>query len=118
MTVRGYQGGGLDGNNSEKLLHLTDELRRVAPFNCIPVLNLMSAFLRITEGCFSWDLAPDYEERIQVIQLFPYINNIIIVNLHQVFRRQYEEVMLYCEMMGLPFTVSWKVHVGKNIFEE
>ncbi len=67
MTIRGYQGGGLDGNNSEKLLQLTDELRRDAPINTCPVINLMSAMIKITHGCFSWDLAENYPELIMVM---------------------------------------------------
>ena len=29
-------------------------------------------------------------------------------------RREYENVMRYSDMLGLSFTVSWKVHIGKD----
>ena len=41
---RGYQGGGLDGNNSMKLLQKIHLLRQKVPTNLTPILDVLQLF--------------------------------------------------------------------------
>ena len=57
ITRHGYNGGGLDGNNAIKFLKNLPDIQQDVPAHLHPVLDTLSAFERVVEGCFSSDLA-------------------------------------------------------------
>ena len=44
VIIHGYQGGGLDGNNSKRLLDKVDALQQFLPPNAAPVIDCLRAF--------------------------------------------------------------------------
>ena len=62
VTIHGYQGTGLDGNNSKKFLSCSKELEQLLPENAAmpAIIDLLAKFDRVVTGCFSYELAPDY----------------------------------------------------------
>ena len=93
---RGYHGGGLDGNNSMKLLQNLDLLKPAIHEDFHPIIDTLELFKGIVQGCFSHTLCPDYKSRINQ------------------FRESYQRLMAYCERKfeqhEVKLTVSWKVH--------
>ena len=67
MTIHGYQGGGLDGNNSKKFLSCSKELEQLLPENvAMPaIIDLLAKFDRVVTGCFSYELAPVYIKQME-----------------------------------------------------
>ena len=93
ITRHGYNGGGLDGNNSKRLLQNLDSLKRVAPMSTVSVSACLSSFSNIISGCFSDQLSPNYKDLIET------------------FSVSYLEMQEYCgDFFGLKVTVTWKVH--------
>ena len=64
LTVYGRQGGGLNGANCERFMKKIDVLQKLASVNAVPILNTLQLFKRVQNGCFGWDLCPDYKGRI------------------------------------------------------
>ena len=57
ITTHGYQGGGLDGNNSKKFLCRSMELDQLLPVTSAPaVIDLLQKFDMVVKGCFSYEL--------------------------------------------------------------
>ena len=48
----GYNGGGLDGNNSKRLLDRLDRLASKFPSNCGPIFTSLQGLKRVVEGIF------------------------------------------------------------------
>ena len=89
----GYQGGGLDGNTSNKFLKKLEAMEDDILPVLHPVLNTLLMFRSVVEGCFSWDLAEDFKARITA------------------FTTSYRELMAYSvAVLEQPLTVTWKVH--------
>ena len=89
----GYNGGGLDGNNSAEFLRkielFYDDILPVLQ----PVLDVLLLFRDIVNGCFSWNLSEDFRERISN------------------FTTSYENLINYSNVvLQQPLTVTWKIH--------
>ena len=88
-----YQGGGLDGRNSSKLLCKLDLLQLELPINLHPVLKTLNIFSGVVEGCFSYELCTNYKEKIMD------------------FRDSYKNLMVYSKKsLKFPLSVTWKVN--------
>ena len=92
--MHGWQGGGLDGANSDRFLKKIADLRKVAPPITYPILNTLQKFQYITTGCFGWELCSDYKKRIQDFQTG-------LVGLQKYCRRVFR----------INFTIAWKLHM-------
>lgn len=93
VVRHGYNGGGLDGRNSNKLLLKLDKLQPELPNKLQPVLRTLRLFHRIVQGCFSHDLCSDYRERIRA------------------FKTSYQKLQSYSQKtLKVRLTVTWKVH--------
>ena len=87
------KGGGLDGNNSRKLLKKLDNLKLELPANLYPILKTLNLFKQIVDGCFSHNPCSDYKARINQ------------------FKESYKKLIAYCQKsLKVNLTVSWKVH--------
>ena len=93
ILLHRYQGGGLDGRNSSKLLCKLDLLQLELPINLHPVLETLKIFSCIVGGCFSYELCTDYKEKIMV------------------FKDIFKNLMMYSKK-SLKFLLSktWKVY--------
>ena len=93
ILMHGYQGGGLDGRNSSKLLCKLDLLPLELPINLHPVLETLKIFSCIVEGCFSYELCTDYKEKIKD------------------FRDSFKNLMVYSKKsLKCLLSITWKVH--------
>ena len=98
---RGYQGGGLDGNNSRKFLQKLDILKSEVPRKLHPILETLKLFNLVVESCFSHELSSDYREKI--------LN----------YKQSYKQLSDYCnKRLKFKLTVSWKVHCVTAHLEE
>ena len=96
VTIHGYQGGGLDGNNSKQLLRKSTELDQLLPGDeaTDAIIDLLGKFNCVVSGCFSYELALDYRRRLDV------------------FTTAVWEVRRVCEEVhGIKVSVPWKVHM-------
>ena len=96
MTIHGYQGTGLDGNNSKKFLSCSKELEQLLPENAaIPaIIDLLAKFDRVVTGCFSYELAPDCIKRMD-----HFINSV------------WELITVCKHKLSIKLSVTWKVHM-------
>ena len=96
VTIHGYQGGGLDGNNSKKFLSCSKELEQLLPENvAMPaIIDLLAKFDRVVTGCFSYELAPDYIKRMD-----HFINSV------------WELISVCKHKLSIKLSVTWKVHM-------
>ena len=58
ISVRGYQGGGLDGVNSNLFLKHLNFLFFSVPADAQPVKDMLASLKVFVEGCFGIDLSP------------------------------------------------------------
>ena len=94
ISRRGYQGGGLDGNNSKKLLDKVGCLENVAPLSTVPMTNCLTSFESVVNGCFGFELDTNYEA---------------LVNR---FKEDYKIMDDYAQtVLEVSCGVSWKVHI-------
>ena len=95
ITIHGYQGGGLDGNNSKKFLSRSMELDQLLPVTSAPaVIDLLQKFDMVVKGCFSYGLDSNYS-----------------VLLDQ-FSTSVWELIRVCKFeLGIKLTIPWKVHM-------
>lgn len=94
ITRHGYQGGGLDGNNSKKLLDKLDELSAIIPIHLLPIVSTLKDFKEIVAGCFGDYLCP------------------LIVSKIESFSKSYVNLREFsADVLNERLTVSWKVHV-------
>ena len=61
-----YQGGGLDGNNSNKFLKKYNDLDQLMPDIAAPttaaIIDLLTKFDKVVSGCFGYNLVADYSQ--------------------------------------------------------
>ena len=62
ISVRGYQGGGLDGVNSNLFLKHLDFLLFSVPVEAQPVKDMLASLKVVVQGCFGTELSPTYKE--------------------------------------------------------
>ena len=64
------------------------------PDECLPIVDVLDNFNIVKESCFSWDLKEDYRGTIKDITI------------------SYMNLQCYTQaVLGIPLTVTWKVHV-------
>ena len=94
ISRRGYHGGGLDGNNSKKLLDKVENLKNVAPLSTVPMTNCLTSFKAVVSGCFGFELDPNYDALVTK------------------FTNDYKEMDEFAQsVMEVSCGVSWKVHI-------
>ena len=94
VSVHGYHGGGLDGNNSAEFLKHLDFIFENLPDELLPVKTMLLRFKQVVCSCFSMSLAPSFREDIDIFNqsvatLIDYSNNTLKIKL----------------------TPTWKIHV-------
>ena len=62
ISIRGYQGGGLDGVNSNLFLKHLDFLLFSAPAEAQPVKEMLASLKVVVQGCFGTELSPNYKD--------------------------------------------------------
>ena len=94
VSVRGYQGGGLDGVNSNRFLKHLDFLSTCVPPSASPIFQTLAKFKVVVESCFGIDLNPTYKEDIDEF------NNEIL------------SLITYCDNeLGIIWKPTWKIHI-------
>ena len=63
ISVRGYQGGGFDGVNSNLFLKHLDFLIFSVPADAQPVKDMLASLKVVVEGCFGIDLRAQVTKR-------------------------------------------------------
>ena len=77
-----------------RFLKKIEALRVVVPIQAVPILDSLAKFREIQQGCFGWDLCPDYRERIKC------------------FTESVASLKVFCESsLSLKFTITWKLHM-------
>ena len=95
ITIHGYQGGGLDGNNSKKFLKYAKSLSELLPESVSPaVTDLLSKFDNVVSGCFSYYLSENY-----------------CLLLDQFKTSVWELISVWKQQFGTELSVPWKVHM-------
>ena len=61
ISVRGYQGGGLDGVNSNLFLRHLDFLLFSVPAEAQPVKEMLASLKVVVQSCFGTELSPTYK---------------------------------------------------------
>ena len=98
VTIHGYQGGGLDGNNSKKFLSKYMELDQLQPSTAAPAatatIDLLYKFNLVVSGCFGYELDYNYAMLLD----------------H--FTTAVWELISVCKInLDINLTVSWKLHM-------
>ena len=80
VSVHGYHGCGLDGNNSVEFLKHLDFIFENLPDELLPVKTMLLRFKQVVCSCFSMSLAPSFREDIDIFNqsvatLIDYSNN-------------------------------------------
>ena len=63
ITKHGYNGGGLDGVNSDLLLKLADQLVTICPLELQPMVVALQKLQLLVAGCFSHTVVDDIKEK-------------------------------------------------------
>ena len=94
ISIRGYQGGGLDGVNSNLFLKHLDYLLEGASSGAEPIKEVLAALVKVKNSCFSVDLYPSYKEDIRQ------------------FREAAAAMIAHAkEVRGKVLKPTWKVHI-------
>ena len=94
ISIRGYQGGGLDGVNSNLFLKHLDYLLEGASSGAEPIKEILAALVKVKNSCFSVDLYPSYKEDIRQ------------------FREAAAAMIAHAkEVRGKVLRPTWKVHI-------
>ena len=68
ITIRGYQGSGLDGNNSKNFFKASHDLALLlGAETATPITSMLQKFDKVTRACFSRDLDPNWKN---ILSLF------------------------------------------------
>ena len=94
ISVRGYQGGGLDGNNSNLFLKHLDFLLFSVPAAAQPVKEMLASLKVVVQGCFGTELSPSYKEDLTH---FREAASAMILHITQTRRKV--------------FKPTWKIHI-------
>ena len=68
ISVRGYQGGGLDGVNSNLFLKHLDFLLDGAPADALVIKDMLSSLRAVQQSCFTIDLGSSYKEDLALFK--------------------------------------------------
>lgn len=98
ITIHGYQGGGLDGNNGKKFLSRCKDLGELLPDTAAPtaiaIIDLLTKFDKVVSGCFGYELASNYALLLDQ------------------FTTSVWELRYVCETnLGIKLSVTWKLHM-------
>ena len=95
ITVRGYQGTGLDGGNSKNFLKASKDLHIIlAEKNAAPIKDMLHKFDLVTKACFSRDLLPDWR-----MILDSFVTSVW-------------ELVSFCKIeLKIKLSITWKVHI-------
>ena len=94
ISVHGYHGGGLDGNNSSNFLANLDWIFDPMPENLQPVHTMLTRFKKVVESCFSMDLAESFRQDIDL------------------FNESVFDLIQYCAAtLDTTLKPTWKVHI-------
>ena len=94
ISVHGYHGGGLDGNNSSNFLKNIDFIFEPLPDNLQPVQTMLENFRKVVDSCFSMHLATTYREDIEI------------------FNQSVYALIDYCKAtLDINLKPTWKIHI-------
>ena len=94
ISVHGYHGGGLDGNNSSNFLKNLDFIFEPLPDTLQPVYTMLTTFKKVVDSCFSMDLALTYEEDIDT------------------FNQSVYNMIDHCQgILNINLKPTWKMHI-------
>ena len=63
VTIRGYHGSGLDGNNCKNFFKASKDLHLLLGSDIsMPITDMLKKFNLVTRACFSRELSPDWRE--------------------------------------------------------
>ena len=94
ISVHGYHGGGLDGNNSSNFLKHLDFIFEHIPANLQPVHTMLTRFKQVVDSCFSMDLGTTFREDIDT------------------FNQSVFTLIDYCQgTLGINLKPTWKIHI-------
>ena len=66
ISIRGYHGTGLDGNNSKNFFKASKDLHLLLDQETsVPIVDMLQKFDMVTKACFSRDLLPDWREVLE-----------------------------------------------------
>ena len=79
----------------------------MVPSRALPIITCLEKFRDIKDGCFGWDLAEDYKERIQSFTR-------AVASL-----QEYCQVPIYCSeemivlqgVLNIKMNITWKIHM-------
>ena len=113
ISVHGYHGGGLDGNNSSNFLKNLDFIFEPLPDTLQPVYTMLTTFKKVVDSCFSMDLALTYEEDIDtfnqsVYNMIDHCQGILNINLKPTWKMH----ILVCHLK--PFLDEKQTGLGIN----
>ena len=95
ISIRGYHGTGLDGNNSKNFFKASKDLNLLLDQKAAtPVMNMLQKFDRVTKACFSRDLAPDWKEILDA-----FITSV------------WELVSFSKFQLNIQMSIPWKLHL-------
>ena len=95
ITIRGYQGSGLDGNNSKQFFKASKDLSLLlGKETAAPIIDMLTKFDAVTRACFSRKLETDWEKVIE-----SFISSV------------WELISFYRLYLNLELSVTWKVHM-------
>ena len=91
----GYQGSGLDGNNSKNLFKASKDLSLLlGEETTAPIIDMLTKFDAVTSACFSRKLGKDWEKVIES------------------FITSVWDLISFCRLtLNRKLSVSWKVHM-------
>ena len=92
----GYQGGGWDGANSNKILKLLDKMELLIPPHLLPFVYCLRKFKQVVDSCFGNNLDNDFEDRICA------------------FKSAFLECKDVSQSFGQDLRLTWKVHIIFN----
>ena len=94
ISVHGYHGGGLDGNNSSNFLKNLDFIFEPLPATLQPVHTMLTRFKKVVDSCFSMDLAMTYQEDIDT------------------FNQSVYDMIDHCQgTLNINLKPTWKMHI-------
>ena len=95
VSIRGYQGSGLDGNNSKDFFKASKDLHLlVGQETAVPIVDMLEKFDKVTKACFSRDLLPGWR------------------NILDVFITSVWELICFCKFrLNINLSVTWKIHI-------
>ena len=94
ISIRGYQGGGLDGGNSHLFLKHLQYISEETPSQAQPLFDVLGKFMIVVQSCFSLELSTNFKEDFKD------------------FTNSVENLIKYSnETLKIPLKPTWKVHI-------